>query len=68
MKKTVAAVILTITFALLILSGCARQASVETLSLQSLRGKGEYPDRQILPFSELTETEFGLLGGKFETL
>lgn len=63
MKKTVAAVILTITFALLILSGCARQTSVGTLSLQSLRGKGEYPDRQILPFSELTETEFGLLGG-----
>ncbi len=63
MKKSVTVAILTITFALVILSGCTRQTSVGTLSLQSLREKGDYPDRQSLPFSELTETEFGLLGG-----
>lgn len=63
MKKSVTVVVLSVIFASLILSGCASQESVKTLSLQVLRENGDYPDRQSLPFRELTETEFGLLSG-----
>lgn len=72
----VIAALCAIALSLFTLAGCAAQRDAEAsipspstgqtsigiLSLQSLRKEGKYPDKEFLPFSEPTKTEFGLLG------